>query len=139
MTAGDHPSGWVAASIIAFIGAAATAVLAVGHAGVAIPLVSALGPGGSRPVWPAAAAFAVAAACYVAVGVGLRARRQWSAFAGSALFGVTILLALVPYRGVGSIVGAALGFVGLTALSLPALRRWNDWTTRRRTGHRTTR
>ena len=129
-----RPAGFApglrAASVLAFIGAAGTATLAVGHAGVQLPLVSALGPGGSEPVWPAAAAFAVAALAFVVVGAGLLGARTWAVPAASMLFGVTVVASLFPFRGAGSIAGAVLGIVGLALLSLTALRRWNAWTGR---------
>lgn len=102
---------------VAALGAAATGLLAVGHAGVEIALVTALGPGGSRPVWPAAAAFTVAAVAYAAVAVGLARRRAWAVPLATVVFGVTVLGALLPYRGVGSLVGAGIGVVGLVLLA----------------------
>ena len=130
--ASEDAPGLGPASVLAFIGAAGAGTLAIGHAGVAIPVVSALGPGGSDPVWPAAAAFTVAALAFVVVGVGLRGARTWAVPAASILFGVTVIASLFPFRGVGSIAGAVVGIAGLALLSLTALRRWNAWTGRGR-------
>jgi hypothetical protein len=91
--------------------------MAVAHAGVEIPLVSGLGPGGSRAVWPAAVAFGVATVAYLAVAVGLRRRSRWSRLAGLGLFGVTVLASLVPFRGAGSVIGALLGAAGCALLA----------------------
>ena len=92
--------------------------MAVAHAGVEVPLVSALGPGGNRPVWPAAIAFGTAAGLYAVVAAGLGRARRWADPAAAALFAVTLVGALVPFRGAGSVVGAAIAACGLALLAI---------------------
>ncbi len=98
------------------------ALLSVGHAGVSLPLLSALGPGGDRAVPPAVVAFAVATVLATAVAVGAFRRRAWAWALGLAVFGLTALGAVTPYRGVGSAVGIALGLAGVAVLLSPAGR-----------------
>lgn len=117
-----EPTVRVAAGL-AVAGAVGCAVLAVAHAGVEIPGVSALGPGGSRAVWPAAVAFAVGVCAYATVAAGLRAGAAWAWWAGEALFAATVVGALRPFRGVGSVAGAVLGLDGAALLALPSGRR----------------
>jgi hypothetical protein len=105
------------------VGAAGAALLTVGHAGITVPVISALGPGGSRPVWPAAIAFAVGTAMHVAVAVVLvRSYSRWAWTAGMAVFCLTVVASLVPFRGAGSVVGAVVGLVGAGLLATPAAR-----------------
>jgi hypothetical protein len=85
--------------------AVGSALLAVGHMGVEIPLVSALGPGGSRPVWPAAIAFAVATGLHGAVCYGVARRRGWAWPLGVLVGAVTQVGATTPLRGAGSVIG----------------------------------
>lgn len=110
------------AVVLAVVGAVGCAALAVAHAGVEVPLLSALGPGGSQPVWPAAVAFSAATLAYAAVAAGLQAGAAWAWWAGMALFAVTVVGALQPFRGVGSLAGIVLGVLGLVLLALPSAR-----------------
>jgi hypothetical protein len=83
--------------------AVGSAILAVGHMGVEIPLVSALGPGGARPVWPAAIAFTVAAGLHGAVSWGVARRRSWAWPLGVLVGAITLVGAATPFRGAGCI------------------------------------
>lgn len=98
-------------------------LLAVAHAGVALPLVSALGPGGDRAVPVAATVFTVAAIAYGVVTRGLFARLPWAWPAGLVLGALTVLGAARPYRGVGSAVGIVLALAIVAALVSPPGRR----------------
>lgn len=111
------------ATLVAGLGAGATGLLAVGHAGVEIPLVSGIGPGGSRAVWPAAIAFSLAAIAYVVVAVGLARGWRWAVPAGAVVFAVTLVGSLAPYRGPASLLGALLGLVGVVVLGVAAAGR----------------
>ncbi len=115
------PSATRAAGVVALIMAIATVLLTVGHAGIRIPGVSSLGPDTGRAVWPAAIAFGVASVLYLVIGVALslRLRASWPVPGGAVLFGLTVLTALVPFRGAGSVVGAVLGVLGLGLLLVP--------------------
>lgn len=103
--------------------AAGSALLAVGHAGIEIPLVSALGPGGSRPVWPAAIAFSVAAGLHGAVCYGVARRRGWAWPLGVLVGAVTLVGAATPFRGVGSVVGMVLAAAEVGLLLTGGARR----------------
>ena len=91
--------------------------MALAHAGVAVPLLSALGPEGGRVVLPAAGAFAVAAVVWAAVAVGAARRRPWAWALGLVVAGLTVLGAATPFRGAGSAVGIVLG-AGVIAVLL---------------------
>lgn len=118
-----RPAAVTVAGGLAVLGALGTAALSVGHAGVELPLLSALGPGGSRAVPPAAISFAVGAVAYAAVAIGLFAGRRWAWWAGMALYVLTLVSATTPWRGVGSAAGVALALAGLAALLVPGSRR----------------
>jgi hypothetical protein len=102
--------------------AAGSALLAVGHAGVRIPVVSVLGPGGSDPVVPAAIAFTVAACLHGAVAYGVVRRRAWAWPVGVLVAAVTLIGAAVPFRGVGSVVGIVLAGAELGLLLTGRIR-----------------
>ncbi|HEX6256256.1 MAG TPA: hypothetical protein VFZ70_10655 [Euzebyales bacterium] len=118
MTPDDRGSGralratsWISGTL-----ALGSALLAVGHAGVRIPVVSGLGPGGSRAVVPVAIAFTAAACLHGAVAYGVARRRTWAWPLGVLAAGVTLLGAAVPFRGAGSIAGIALSGLQLGLL-----------------------
>lgn len=127
-----HSSGSAptSASLAPAVGGAAAAVLtvgcvllAIGHAGVRVPVVSALGPGGDQAVPVAAAVFAVGAVAYGMLTRGLLARAGWAWPAGLVLAVLTVLGASRPFRGAGSAVGIVLALVIVAALASPAGRR----------------
>lgn len=99
------------------------ALLALGHAGVGVPLLSRLGPGGSRVIAPAAAAFAVAAVLAGLVAVGAFRRRPWAWALGLVVHALALLSAVTPYRGGGSLVGVVLTVAALAVLLSPAGRQ----------------
>jgi hypothetical protein len=84
------------------------ALLAAGHSGIQVPLLSALGPGGTRAVIPAAVAFTVAAVLHAVVSVGVARRRAWAWPLGVLIAAGTLLGAAAPYRGVMSGIGIVL-------------------------------
>jgi hypothetical protein len=102
--------------------AAGSAAMAVAHSGVEIPLLSALGPGGSRAVVPAAIAFSVATVLHTLVTVGVRRRRSWAWPLGIAVAALTLVGAAFPYRGAVSAIGIALAVVELALLLTPQAR-----------------
>jgi hypothetical protein len=110
--------GWLSA--VAAIG---TTLLAVGHAGVQIPLLSALGPGGNRAVPIAAAAFTLATALYAAVAAGAFSGARWAWPLGLVVHGLAVLGGLGNYRGAASAFGIALGVACLVVLLSPGGRR----------------
>ena len=99
------------------------ALLAVGHLGLQVPVLSALGPGGGRPVVPAAIAFAVAAIAHGLVCFGVVRRRSWAWPLGVLIAALTLVGAATPFRGVMSAVGIALAGVELALLLTPDGRR----------------
>jgi hypothetical protein len=92
------------------------ALLAVGHSGLQVPLLSALGPGGTRAVVPAAVAFTVAAVLHTLVSVGVARRRSWAWPLGVLIAAATLLGAATPFRGVMSGVGIVLAGLELGLL-----------------------
>jgi hypothetical protein len=92
------------------------ALLAAGHLGLGIPVLSALGPGGTRAVVPAAIAFAVAALLHTLVGVGVAGGRSWAWPVGVLIAALTLLGAATPFRGAMSAVGIALAGIQLVLL-----------------------
>lgn len=113
---------WRAAVVVTIVGALGSLAMSVAHAGVTIPLFSALGPQGNRAIWPAAGAFAVGTVLYAVTAYGLARRRAWSWAAGIAVHALTLLSAAFPYRGVGSLAGIVVAGSGLVLLMLPAVR-----------------
>jgi hypothetical protein len=124
VTVGDGGSARALSAVTWISGAlaAGSGLLAIGHAGVAIPLVSALGPGGSRAVVPAAIAFTAAACLHGAVAYGVARRRTWAWPLGVLAAGVTLLGAAMPFRGAGSIAGIALAGTQLGLLLSAGVR-----------------
>jgi len=92
------------------------ALLAVGHLGVDVPLLSNLGPGGTRPVIPAAIAFTGAGVAHGLVGLGAARRRSWAWPLGVLISAATLLGAAMPFRGVMSAVGIVLAGIQLGLL-----------------------
>lgn len=103
--------GWLA--VILAVG---SVLLAVAHAGVSVPLLSSLGPGGDDAVPQAAAAFTVAAVLATFVAVGAFRQRAWAWALGLVVYALTVLAAVTPYRGVGSLLGVLLGVAGVVLL-----------------------
>ena len=98
-----------------------TAALAIAHAGVTIPGLSALGPGGDNVVVPAAVAFAVATVAAGTVSVGAFRRRTWAWALGLVVHAIVVVGAAVPYRGIGSLIGILLSATCIAVLvSRPA-------------------
>lgn len=114
-------------SAVSTVAAGITALLAVGclamaiaHAGVRVPLLDRLGPGGGDAVVPAAIAFTVATALLGVLAAGLWRQRPWAWAAGLAVHGVVLAGAAFPYRGWGSLVGIVLaGGVFVLLVSRP--------------------
>jgi hypothetical protein len=123
VTAGTRRSVLDAIAWISGALAVGSALLAVGHAGVRIPGVSALGPGGSDPVVPAAIAFTVATCLHGAVAFGVAGRRPWAWPLGVLVAAVTLIGAAAPFRGVGSVIGIVLAGTELGLLLTGRIRR----------------
>ena len=92
------------------------ALLAIGHLGLEVPLLSAFGPGGARPVIPAAIAFGVGAVLQGLVCSGVRRRRTWAWPLGVLVAAITLVSAATPFRGAMSAVGIALAALQLGLL-----------------------
>ena len=92
------------------------AALAIAHAGLAVPLLSRIGPSGNRAVVPAAIAFTVATMVLVAVAAGIRRSRSWAWAAGIAVHSLVFLGAAFPYRGVASLVAMIISGVCVALL-----------------------
>lgn len=103
--------------------AVGSALLAIGHMGVQIPLLSALGPGSTRAVVPAAVAFSLGACLHGAVAYGVSRRLVWAWPLGVLAAGLTLLGAALPFRGVGSLVGMSLAGLQLGILLTGTARR----------------
>ena len=96
--------------------------MAIAHAGVEIPGLSAIGPGGDQVVIPAVIAFSVAAVLLAVLTLGLWQRRPWAWAAGLAVHGVVLAGSAMPYRGVGSLIGILLAGTAFVLLASPAGR-----------------
>lgn len=103
--------------------AVGSGLLAVSHMGVQVPLLSSLGPGGTRVILPAAIAFTLGAALHGAVAFGVKRRLAWAWPLGVLVAGVTLLGAATPYRGVGSAIGMLLAALVLALLLTATARR----------------
>lgn len=103
--------------------AVGSALMAIGHLGLQLPVLSALGPGGTRAVVPAAIAFSIAAALHGAVAYGVSRRMSWAWPLGVAVAGVTLLGAATPFRGAVSAIGIMLAGLQLGLLLTATARR----------------
>jgi hypothetical protein len=110
--------GWL--SVIA---AAGSALLAIGHLGVDVPVLSALGPRGNGVVPVAAAVFTVGALLYAAVAAGAFSGARWAWPLGLSVNALALLSGLREYRGTASAIGIVLALAGLALLLAPAGRR----------------
>lgn len=99
------------------------AALAVGHAGVAVPVLSQIGPGGDRAVVPAAIAFTVAMVVLAAVAWGTWRGRPWAWALGFVAHALVFVGAAYPFRGVASLVALVVAGTCLALLITPAGRR----------------
>ena len=106
-------------SIIAVLSgvlAAGCAVMALAHAGVEVPVVSQLGPGGDDAVWPAVIAFSVGALVLAFVAIGASRARAWAWALGLVVHALIVLGASLPFRGVGSLVAIVISVASLALL-----------------------
>lgn len=103
--------------------AAGCALLAVGHLGLRIPVLSALGPGGDRAVVPAAIAFSAAALLQALVAVGVARRRSWAWPLGVPVALMILIGSMAPFRGAVSAMGIALAVAELGLLLTGDVRR----------------
>src|SRR5688500_8313715 len=101
---------WILAGIAVLTAllALGCAALAVGHAGVDVPLLSRIGPGGNRAVLPAAIAFTVACVALLTLVAGVVRRRSWSWALGLLTHALILLGSVVPFRGVASAVAIVI-------------------------------
>lgn len=90
--------------------------MAIAHAGVEVPLLAGIGPGGGDAVVPAAVAFGIATIVLTAVAVGASRARAWAWAVGVAVHGLVLLGAAVPYRGVASLVAIIVSGAALALL-----------------------
>jgi len=110
--------GWLAA-----VAAVGSALLAVAHLGVELPLLSALGPGGDTVVAPAAIAFGVATLVWAAIAAGAFRGARWVLPVGVVFSVASIVSGAMPYRGVASGVAIVLAVAVLGILLSPPGRR----------------
>jgi len=111
-------TGWLFA-----LGGVGAALLAVAHAGVELPLVSALGPGAGRAVPVAAAGFTVGAVLLLALAAGAFARARWVLPVGTLVALLAVVEGFRNYRGAASAAGIAVGLLLLLLLLSPGGRR----------------
>lgn len=100
-----------------------TALMAISHAGVTVPVFSAIGPATGVVVPVAAAGFAVATLVLAAALVGLTRRRAWGWALATLAHALVAVSAAVPIRGAGSLLGLAVSAVALVLLLTPSTRR----------------
>lgn len=103
-----RPAVVTTVAVLSAVLAVGCVVMAIAHSGVEVPVISRLGPGGGRPVVPAALAFALAAALLTVLTLGMWRQRPWSWAAGLVVHGVVVAGAAFPYRGWGSLAGIVL-------------------------------
>ena len=124
-TVGSSPAGTVrVATLVASVAAVGCLVMAVAHAGVSIPLLSALGPGGNRVIVPAIIAFGVGMALFGGLAYGLRRGARWAWFGGLLISAGAVASGVMQYRGVVSAAGIVLAVVLGALLLAPASRRY---------------
>lgn len=109
-----------ALSALAAVGAL---LLCIGHLGIDLGVISALGPGGTRAVPVAATIFGVGTLVFGALAVGAWRGAAWAWYGGVVVYGLATLSGLVQYRGVASALGLVLSIGALIALCSSAGRR----------------
>ncbi|MGH8901806.1 MAG: hypothetical protein ACRDYA_08995 [Egibacteraceae bacterium] len=119
---GSRPPAVMAAATLVFGLAIYAALLSVGHLGVEVPVLSALGPGGSRVVLVAGIVFAVGALVYAVIGIGLLRLHGWAWAAGVVVSALGVLSGIGQFRGAGSLVGILLSLAVLLVLLTPQAR-----------------
>jgi hypothetical protein len=110
--------GWLAVA-----GAGGSALLALGHAGIEVPIVSTLGPGDGRSVPAAAIGFSLVTLAYATVAAGVFGRRRWAWPAAFGLNALAFVAGIAQFRGPASAVGLALCATALALLLVPDVRR----------------
>jgi hypothetical protein len=111
-----------AAALLAGVAALGTALLAVAHTGVDVPLLSGLGPqGGAVP--PAVVAFSFGTVVFAAVAVGLARGARWAWAVGLAVCALAVASGVGQFRGVVSAIGIAVAVVLASLLLAPGSRR----------------
>jgi len=115
----------VATALVALSGMSALGalLLAIGHLGVEVPVLSALGPGGDRAVPVAAAVFSVGTVLYAAVAYGAARGARWAWTAGVVVNALAVLGGARQFRGAASAIGLLLAVAALALLLAPAGRR----------------
>jgi hypothetical protein len=108
---------------LSLLAAVGSALLAVAHLGVEIPLLSALGPGGDRAVPSAAAAFTVIALLYTVLAIGAFARARWAWWAGLVVNVLVVAGGVRNYRGVASAIAILLAALLVVLLLSPGGRQ----------------
>src|SRR5688572_14148440 len=103
-------------AVLSGVLAVGCAVMAIAHAGVEVPLLSQLGPGGNDPVWPAVIAFSIGALVLAFVAIGASRARAWAWALGLVVHALIVLFALLPFRGVGSAVAIVISVASVALL-----------------------
>lgn len=98
----------IAVAALSALLALGCAALAIAHAGLEVPLLSRIGPGGDRAVIPAAVAFTTATVVLAAVAFGAWRARPWAWALGIVVHGLVFLGSAFPYRGPASLVGVII-------------------------------
>ena len=110
--------GW-----LSVVGAIGSAALAVGHLGIDVPLLSALGPEGGGVVVPAAVAFLVGTVGFATVAYGAFTHARWTWTVGVVWNVLAVLAGIGQYRGVASAIGIVVALAALAVLVSPPGRR----------------
>lgn len=110
--------GWL--SVLGTIG---TALLSIGHLGLEIPVLSALGPEGTRAIPAAAAGFGVAALLYLVVAVGAFRQASWAWAVGLVVNLLAVAAGLSNVRGAASVIGIVISALILILLLSPGGRK----------------
>lgn len=105
------------------LAAVGTALMAVSHAGVAVPVLAGIGPATGVVVPIAAAGFGLATLVLVVALVGLHRRRPWGWALATLAHALVVLAAAFPIRGVGSWLGIALSGAAFVLLLTGSARR----------------
>ena len=105
-----------AVAVLSALLALGCAALAIAHSGVAVPVLSTIGPGGDRAVPIAAGFFTVGAVLLAAIAIGARRERSWAWALGVVVHALVLFGAAVPYRGVASLVAIVVSAIALALL-----------------------
>ncbi|HUH07702.1 MAG TPA: hypothetical protein VML96_07840 [Egibacteraceae bacterium] len=118
-TAQERDWAWTALAWLAGLAAAGSAIMALAHMGLQIPVISGLGPGGARSVPVAALVFGISTLMFLLILFGMLMRRAWAWPVALVGNGFALIGAANPFRGPVSAAAIAVTVAAIAILLSP--------------------